>query len=97
VIAPDEDDWGKLNFVLKYLTGMRYLKLKLNADELSFKIHLYIDGLHQIHDDCQGHVGSLDSFRKVEITISSHKKISQKINATKEAQWRQRLLSYMTN
>ena len=27
VKSPDEDDWGKLKRVLKYLDGTRYLKL----------------------------------------------------------------------
>jgi hypothetical protein len=31
VQEPDEDDWGKLKRVLKYLNGMRYLKLTLSA------------------------------------------------------------------
>jgi hypothetical protein len=31
---PDEDNWGKLKRVLKYLNGMRYLKLKLSMDNL---------------------------------------------------------------
>jgi hypothetical protein len=30
----DEDDWGKLKQVLKYLNGTRYLKLKLSVDSL---------------------------------------------------------------
>jgi hypothetical protein len=44
VLAPDEDDWWKMKQVLKYLRGTGYLKLKLNADEVSFKVHWYIDG-----------------------------------------------------
>ncbi len=27
VQAPDEDDWGKLKWILKYLNGKRYLKV----------------------------------------------------------------------
>jgi hypothetical protein len=30
----DEDDWGKLKRVLKYLNGTKYLKLKLSLDKL---------------------------------------------------------------
>jgi hypothetical protein len=37
----DEDDWGKLVHVLKYLNGTRYLKLILHADDLIFAIHWY--------------------------------------------------------
>ncbi len=35
VKVPDEDDWGKLKCVLKYLNGTRNLKLTLLADSLS--------------------------------------------------------------
>ncbi len=43
VQAPDEDDWGKLKRVLKYLNSTRYLKLILSADAMNFTIHWYID------------------------------------------------------
>ena len=43
VQAPDKDDWGKLKRVLKYLNGTRYLKLTLNADQLKFAVHWYVD------------------------------------------------------
>jgi hypothetical protein len=48
VQAPDEDDWGKLKRVLKYLNGTRYLKLTLCAEQLKFAVHWYINGSHQI-------------------------------------------------
>ena len=35
VKRPDEDDWGKLKRVLKYLNGTRHLKLTLSVDDLS--------------------------------------------------------------
>ena len=31
---PDEDDWGKLKRVLKYLNGTRYLKLQLTVESM---------------------------------------------------------------
>ena len=31
VKSPDEDDWGKLKWVLTYLNGTKYLKLKLSV------------------------------------------------------------------
>ncbi len=49
VQAPDKDDWGKLKQVLKYLNRTRYLILTLNADQLKFAMHWYVDGSHQIH------------------------------------------------
>jgi hypothetical protein len=63
VQAPNEDDWGKLKRVLKYLKGMQYLKLTLSADAMNFTIHWYIEGSHQIHKDCRGQTGSLVTFR----------------------------------
>jgi hypothetical protein len=62
VQAPDEDDWGKLKRVLKYLKGTRYLKLTLSTDAMNFAIYWYIDGSHQIHKDCRGQTGSLVTF-----------------------------------
>ena len=39
VKAPDEDDWGKLVRVLKYINGMQYMKLILSVDEMNFTVH----------------------------------------------------------
>ena len=57
--APDEDDWGKLVRVLKYINGSWYMKLIISADEMNFTVHWYVDGSHQIHEDCRGQVGCL--------------------------------------
>jgi hypothetical protein len=70
---PDKDDWGKLKRILKYLKGTRYLKLTLSMDQLKFTVHWYVDGLHQIHEDCRGQMGSLLTFRKGSIVSSSNK------------------------
>jgi len=59
VKAPDEDDWGKLVRVLKYINGTRYMKLILSADEMNFTVHWYVDGSHQIHEDSRGQIGCL--------------------------------------
>jgi hypothetical protein len=58
VKKPDEDDWGKLKRVLRYLPCTRLLKLTLFAESLT-NIVWYIDASHQLHDDCKGHTGSL--------------------------------------
>jgi hypothetical protein len=34
VQEPDDDDWGKLKRILKYLNGTGYLKLTLSTDQL---------------------------------------------------------------
>ena len=57
--APDEDDWGKLMRVLKYTNRTRYVKLIISADEMNFTVHWYVDGSHQIHEDCRGQIGCL--------------------------------------
>jgi hypothetical protein len=76
VTSPGEDDWGKLKRVLKYLNGTRHLHLTLSVDSLS-SIKWYIDGSHQIHDDCRGHTGSLMTLGQGAISSTSRK---QKIN-----------------
>ena len=45
VKSPDEDNWGKLKRVLKYLNGTKYLKLRLTVDNLAV-LKWYVDGLH---------------------------------------------------
>ncbi len=57
VKAPDQDDWGKLVRVLKYLNGTQYMKLILSTDEMKFTVHWYVDGSHQVHKDCMGQIG----------------------------------------
>ena len=76
VKQPGEDDWGKLKRVLKYLNGTRHLHLTLTVDSLS-SIKWYVDGSHQIHDDCKGHTGAIMTLGKGAIASSSRK---QKIN-----------------
>ena len=73
VKAPDEDDWGKLKRVLQYLNGTKHLKLTLQADQLKFAVHWYVDGSHQIHEDCRGQTGSLVTFGKGAVSSSSTK------------------------
>ena len=73
VKAPDEDDWGKLKRVLRYLNGTKHLKLTLQADRLNFAVHWYVDGLHQIHEDCRGQTGLLVTFGKGAVCSSSTK------------------------
>ena len=84
VKAPDEDDWGKLKRILKYLFGTRFLKLTLSADSLSI-LRWYIDASHQIHDDCKGHTGALLMLGKGATLSSSNKhKINTKSSTESE-------------
>lgn len=70
---PDEDDWGKLKRILKYLNGTRNMKLTLEADQLKFKVHWYVDGSHQTHEDCRGQTGALMTLGKGAVMSSSTK------------------------
>ncbi len=71
--APDEDDWGKLKRILKYLKGTRYLKLILSTDAMNFAIHWYIDGSHQVHEDCRGQKEAKQPFRAGAVSSSLNK------------------------
>jgi hypothetical protein len=73
VQASDEDDWGKLKRILKYLNGTRHLKLTLCANQIKFAMYWYVDGSHQIHEDCRGQTGSLVTFGKGAVASSSNK------------------------
>jgi hypothetical protein len=59
VKAPDEDNWRKLVRELKYINGTRYMNLILSADEMNFAVHWYVDGSHQIYEDCRGQIRCL--------------------------------------
>jgi hypothetical protein len=48
VKSPDEDDWGKLHWVLKYLNGTMYLELRLTVESMG-TLKWYVDGLHNMH------------------------------------------------
>jgi hypothetical protein len=69
---PDEDGWGKLKRILKYLHGTRYLVLTLPADSIS-NIIWYIGASHQTHHDCKGYTGSILTFGHGATTSSSNK------------------------
>ena len=45
----------------------------LCADQLKFAVHWYVDGLHQIHEDCRGQTGSLVTFGQGAVASSSNK------------------------
>ncbi len=49
------------------------MKLTLVADEMNFIIHWYVYGLHQIHEDCRGQIGSLITLGKGAAISSSNK------------------------
>jgi hypothetical protein len=59
----DEDDWGKLKWVLKYLNGTKYLKLNLSVNNLGL-LKWYVGGSHNVHWDCMGHGGAMFTWKK---------------------------------
>jgi hypothetical protein len=63
----------KLKRILKYLNGTRNLKLTLHADQTKYAVHWYVDGSHQIHEDCRGQTSSLATFGKGAVSSSSNK------------------------
>ncbi len=73
VQSPDEDDWEKLKRILKGLNGTRNLKLTLCADQTKYAVHWYVDGSHQIHEDCRGQTSSLATFGKGAVSSSLNK------------------------
>ena len=84
VKKPDDDDWGKLKRVLRYLQCTRFLKLTLFAESLT-NIVWYVDASHNLHDDCKGHTGSLLTFGRGATSSSSTKqKIPSKSSCESE-------------
>jgi hypothetical protein len=78
VKQPDEDDWGKLRRVLKYLKGTRGLKLTLSAVNDMSIIQWWVDASYAVHEDCRGHTGAtMMSLGEGTVTSCSTK---QKIN-----------------
>jgi hypothetical protein len=69
VKSPDEDDWGKLKRVLRYLNGTKYLKLCISVNDLGI-LKWYVDGSHNVHWDCKGHAGAM--FTMGEGAVSSY-------------------------
>ena len=55
VKGPDEDDWGKLRRIIKYLNGTRNLELRLTVDNIG-SIKWYVDASYAIMtvEDTQG-------------------------------------------
>lgn len=63
VKAPDQDDWGKLRRVLKYLKRNPSLPLTLEIEDMS-AITWWVDASHAVHGDCKGHTGGVMSMGK---------------------------------
>jgi hypothetical protein len=76
VKRPDEDDWGKLKRVLKYLKGTRHMRLRLEVDNLGI-IQWWVDASYNVHEDCRGQTGAMMSLgRGAPISFSRKQKLN---------------------
>jgi hypothetical protein len=61
VKSPNQDDWKKLNRLLKYLNGTREDKLILSADD-PHVIKWFVDSAFAVHPDFKSHTGATMSY-----------------------------------
>jgi hypothetical protein len=64
---------GKTKENLEIFKWNKNLKLTLCTDQTKYAVYWYIDGSHQIHEDCRGQTCSLATFGKGAVSSSSHK------------------------
>ena len=75
VMTPDEDDYKKLAWVMRYLRGTKTMPLTLEADNLQ-QVKWWIDGAFATHWDMRSHTGRALSLGKGVITgISTRQKL----------------------
>ena len=61
------------------------MKLILSAEEINFTIHWYVDGSHQVHEDCRGQIRCLMTMGKgVAISQSNVMKCNTRISTEME-------------
>ena len=58
--APDEDDWGKLKLVLKYLYGTQHMNLCLSVDRFHM-LTWWVDASYAVHWDSRSRTGMVMS------------------------------------
>jgi hypothetical protein len=76
VKKPDEDDWGKLKRLLRYLKGTKHMKLTLCVDNLGL-IQWWVDASYNVHEDCRGQTGAMMSLGKgAPISFSRKQKLN---------------------
>ena len=84
VKEPDEDDWGKLKRVLRYLYSTLHMKLTLSVDNLS-TIKWWVDASDNTHADCKGHTGAMMSLGKgATVSISKKHPVNTKSSTESE-------------
>jgi hypothetical protein len=76
VKKPDEDDWGKLKRLIKYLKGTKHLRLRLSVDNLGV-IRWWVDASYNVHEDCKGQTGAMMSLGNgAQISFSRKQKLN---------------------
>jgi hypothetical protein len=76
VNTPDEDDWGKLKRLLRYIRGTIDMPIIMKADGLKI-VAWWVDASFTTHKECRGHTGGMMSLGRGSIIGISKK---QKIN-----------------
>lgn len=80
VLAPTEDDWAKLDRVMKYLNGTRSLGIRIKPrPEAEGPPHpdAYVDASYGVHPDGRSHTGCMITLGSGPVYIKS---VKQKIN-----------------
>jgi len=84
VKEPNESDWKKLIWLLKFLNGTREDELILGADNLSV-IKWYVDASFAVHPDFKSHTGGVMTFGHGAVqSISRKQKLNTKSSTTAE-------------
>jgi hypothetical protein len=73
---PDEDDWGELKRLLRYIRGTIYMPLISKVDSLNI-IKWWVDASYATHGYCRGHTGATMSLGRGPVIGMSEK---QKLN-----------------
>ena len=80
----DEDDWGKVKRLLRYLKGTLHMPLVLSADLLTLS-QWWMDAAYAVHHDYRGHTGARMSFRQgMAMSYSWKHKINMKSSTKAE-------------
>ena len=81
VKAPEEDYWGGLNQMMKYINRTLGVNLNLRADSLSV-IKLWLDASFATHNDFWGHTGGMMPIGEGDIASGSWKQMINRQSST---------------
>jgi hypothetical protein len=81
---PDQQDWGKLCHLMKYIRGTREMPLTLRANG-SGMLKWWIDGSHGVHPNMRGHTGGgLSMGTGFPIAVSAKQKLNTRSSTETE-------------